>query len=64
MGWDKLLFVVLGGLFVWMGYGMYKRGSLGFSKENGSKTLTTLGCLALMLLLVIVVAISYLKASS
>lgn len=64
MDWDKLLFVVLGGLFVWMGYGMYKRGALGFSKENGSKTLTTLGCLALMLLLVIVVAISYLKASS
>ena len=64
MDWDKLLFVVVGGLFVWMGYRVYKRGGLVFSKENSSKTLTTLGLLALMLLIVIVVAISYLKASS
>lgn len=51
MGWGyQLLAVVLGGLTLWMLYRLIKNQPQLFTKESFSKTLGTMGVLALVLI--------------
>ncbi len=64
MNWTSILFIIGGALLVWMGYRMIKGNPDAFSRENLSKSFTTVGVLALILIGVVALAVLVLKSSS
>jgi biotin transporter BioY len=63
MNWASLLFLVAAALMGWLLYRQIKNNPQGFSKENISKSIYTLGILALLLIFFIGFLIFLLRAS-
>ena len=53
MSWMQWLFIIGAGVMVWLGYRMFKSNPEAFSKENFSRSVGTLGWLAIMLIAVV-----------
>jgi hypothetical protein len=63
MDWSTLFYFLGAGLMVWLIVRMVRRNPASFSKENLSKSVYTLGLLALMLIGVIFLCVMILKTS-
>lgn len=63
MNWASLLFLVGAALMGWLLYRQIKNNPQGFSKENVSKSIYTLGILALLLIFFIGFLIFLLRVS-
>lgn len=61
MNWSALLFVLLAALAAWFAYRTIKGNPQMFSRANISKSITTLGVLALLLIVVIGFCVLMLK---
>ncbi len=61
MDWSSLLYILGAGLMVWLIVRMVRRNPQSFSKANLSKSVFTLGLLALMLIGVIFLCVVILK---
>ena len=57
----EIFYVILAGLMGWWAYTIIRRNPQLFTKENFSKTLTTVGLLTLMIIAVVFVAVKILK---
>lgn len=57
----SLLYLAISALLIWMIIRLYKQNPQIFSKENISKSFTTVGLLALMIIVVIFLAVKILK---
>lgn len=62
MGWEKILFIVLAIAMIWFLSRMLKGNKAAFSKANLSKSVQTLGFLALILIGVIALCVWMLKS--
>lgn len=62
MSWEGLVAVIVAGVFVFFLFRLVKKNPQAFSKENFSKSATTLGLLALFLLAVIFIGIFMLRS--
>lgn len=58
----SLLYLAISALLIWSIIRIYKQNPQIFSKENISKSFTTVGLLALMIIAVVVLAVLILKA--
>ena len=61
MNWTGLLMLIAAGLLVWLGFRMVRGNPQAFSKENISKSFMTVGLLTLLLVVVVAIAVMFLK---
>jgi cytochrome b561 len=61
MLWEKIGFAVIAVIFIWLLFRFVKGTPRAFSASNMSKSVTTLGFLALLLIGFIAIMIAYLK---
>ena len=61
MNWTDLLFVLLALLFIWIGFRMVRSNPQLFSKDNLSRSITTLGVLALLLIVIVAFCVIMLR---
>ena len=62
MNWQGLFFIVVGAGLAYMGYKLWRNNPQAFNKAALSKSITTLGLLTLLLMLVVAICVYFLRS--